>query len=227
MATELIEYGPGTGRSSWFDQQERRALNLLSWASGYGIWRDDMVSIDTRSYQGSVAGTGAIAKLIGELDITSGATANSYKEVFWDDGTGVDLFIPGGTSGEWAIYGRLRFTDLDAQTRCTFGVRDTAGTGFVRLGCVGSVSATNFVLQTDNGSIDSGVADDANPHDWMVVRKGTTTSLYIDNAVKGTPADLFPQAACGAHAIASNGTTAAVRKTGLMFVGAVFPRRTT
>lgn len=215
---------PGEG-IDWFRSREREAIKLLGVADGdWFSWRDDMVALAQRTNVGSVGGTGGIARADREFELTSGANASSYQEVFWDNTTSPNPIVPSGSTGEWAIYGLLRFTGLDSATRSTFGVRNAAGSAYARLGCIGAVSAANFAFQTDNGSIDSGLTDDANWREWLVVRSGSLTTLYIDGVVRGTPADLYPSAACGPHAVAFNDSTAAVRKIGMSLVGITVPR---
>lgn len=212
----------------WFREHERFAVAKLGFKdSEWAPWRENFVAIETRAYFGSVGGSGVVTKAIGETELSSGVTPASYKEIFWDDSAGgaPDLIIPGGSSGQWAIYGRMRFTALDANTRTTFGVRNALGTHFVRLGVVGTVNALNFIVQSDAANIDSGVVDDTTWRNWLVVRKGIVTSLYFDGVLKGS-ANLFPASHGGPHAIAYSGSATAM-KLGMEFVGAVFPRQVT
>lgn len=209
----------------WFREQEIKAMQRLGgvFQNGqYYAWRDDFIAIEARTFFGSSGGSGGVAKARAELILTPGGGAGTnFQEVFWDDGTAPDLALPAGTTGNWAIYGRLRFTNVDANTRSHFGVRNASGNRFVRIGAIGAVSAANYVLQTDNGNINSNLPFDANMHDFMGVRTGGVTTFYIDDVARGS-ANVFPTIEpTGFHAIGL-GTATVDSRIGLSAVGALF-----
>lgn len=94
-------------------------------------------------------------------------------------------------TGKWAFAMRAKYAAPVAGRTAAVGLSNTAAAHDIIVGTRHSVSATNYVLLVDGTTStedDSGVARDANLHDFVVTGDGTNLKLYIDSTLRVTRA---------------------------------------
>ena len=175
-------------------------------------------TIDAR-WTVTVAGSGAVTipnatPTIARL--ATGATVSSAAQIDW--GSNFSLV---GANKYAEIVSRFALTAAPIATSvCTIGFVTAAG-NFARIGCIGSGSTTNFVVQTQSGAATTTVttvAIDTSQHLFAVRMFPDRARFYIDNAQVAEHTTNIPTAAVAPRLSANNGATAAAQTMDVDFV---------
>lgn len=195
-----------------------------------GSWRWHWADFTRRGdFTEIKANSGAVSAALGAAQLTSGVTGSSTDALYLgtaNDYSDIPLIAPAlasdGATTAWGIVGRMKITTTpDAQTSAYFGVRNAAGTAYLRIGAIGSLSTTNFVVDTETalGDLDTAVALDTAWHTFRAYRYGAKTYVEIDDVAVGNGAKVRCGANAGIKAFVGNGSTAAAQTIQIAWIG--------
>lgn len=170
---------------------------------------------------GGATGSGAVNQKTnlsnGQLQVQSGATANSFRVVRAKGGvaTPATTFVPNVRTTHFAVYTRVRVEATTAT--CTLQCCELAdeATFDCVLGVLGATSTTNFVLKVGAAAaIDTGKAFGSSFHDLVLWNDGTNINAYVDPLTSSAAVAQVAASNAGAvgghwFANAQNGATAA------------------
>ncbi len=179
--------GVGYAYPDWFNLQASRMAAINPSFQYSPVLRSDCASISTELELNVAADAtaGPLSTVTGGcLHVATGATPSSTSSILrLRDSTAAApaRVVSNSRTGIWGIVCRAKLTTAPVNTGLLILANMQDGSTDVYFGCRGATTVANYVVNTNGGAVDTGIAIDTTAfHDFALVNDGTTLRAYID-----------------------------------------------